>query len=240
MTPSANSQSPHLGASYTSSSGWLSSIIGSFWVAWTSYILFTYSSLRVIIPLVWTPEAEDAFKEVKNTLLNATLLVHWTCPPASSLMHQISSSLLFCSNASTLFGPCLPTSPGSCHLAKPGTVRSTVNYCWSTWGSSASGHCEAILYCHRLQTTHKCECFALDSQSKHHSPCQICHLDFISQFTSDILSLKGSSNTAADALSRVDVDALCAPLSSTPSVNFAAMARAQKMTRHSHSHLGCC
>ena len=57
---------------------------------------------------------------------------------------------------------------------------------------------------------------------------QIRHLDFISQFTSDIRFLKGSSNAAADALSRVEVDALGAPLSSTSSVDVVAMARAQQ------------
>ena len=62
----------------------------------------------------------------------------------------------------------------------------------------------------------------------HHQPRQIRHLDFISQFISDIRFLKGSSNAAADALSRVEVDALCAPLSSTPSIDYAAMAHAQQ------------
>ena len=70
--------------------------------------------------------------------------------------------------------------------------------------------------------------FALARQSQHHSPRQIRHLDFIAQFTSDIRFLKGSSNAAADALSRVEVDTLHASSNSISSIDFASMARAQQ------------
>ena len=46
------------------------------------------------------------------------------------------------------------------------------------------------------------------SSSKHHSLRQIRHLDFIMQFTTDIRFLKGSSNVAADILSRLEMDAI--------------------------------
>ena len=65
-------------------------------------------------------------------------------------------------------------------------------------------------------------------QSKHHSPRQICHLDFIAQFTSDIRFLKGSSNAAADALSRVEVDAIHVLTDTASSIDYAVMARAQQ------------
>ncbi len=41
-----------------------------------------------------------------------------------------------------------------------------------------------------------------------HSPRHVRHWDFISQFTSDIRHVQGSANSAADALSRLNVNAL--------------------------------
>ena len=73
-------------------------------------------------------------------------------------------------------------------------------------------------------TDHKPLTFALSSQSRNHSPCQVRHLDYIAQFTSDIRYIKGTHNATADALSRVEVDAL----HTTPSViDFKAMEEAQ-------------
>ena len=61
------------------------------------------------------------------------------------------------------------------------------------------------------------------------SPCQIRHLDFISQFTSDIRVIKeGASNAAADALSRLEVDVLNTVPDSTSQLDFSSMARAQQ------------
>ena len=79
-----------------------------------------------------------------------------------------------------------------------------------------------------MVTDHKPLTFALTNPSKQHSPRQIRHLDFVSQFTTDIRFLQGSSNLAADALSRVEVDALHIPLHSISSIDYTAMARAQQ------------
>ena len=76
-----------------------------------------------------------------------------------------------------------------------------------------------------IVTDHKPLTFALASQSKHHSPRQIRHLDFIAQFTSDIRFLKGSSNAAADALSRVEVDAICCQTTFHPLISPSWLAR---------------
>ena len=72
-------------------------------------------------------------------------------------------------------------------------------------------------------TDHEPLTVALSSQSHNHSPWQWRHLDFIAQFTADIWYMKGSTNLAADALSRVEVDALQAPTT----LDFQAMAAAQ-------------
>ena len=57
-------------------------------------------------------------------------------------------------------------------------------------------------------TDHKPLTFSLSSHSDQYSPRQIRHLDFISQFTSDIRYVKGTQNVLADALSRVEANAL--------------------------------
>ena len=73
---------------------------------------------------------------------------------------------------------------------------------------------------------HKPLTFVIISSSKHHSPHQIRHLDFITQFTTDIRFLKGSSNVAADALSCLEMDAIHTVDRQT--IDFTAMARAQQ------------
>lgn len=59
-----------------------------------------------------------------------------------------------------------------------------------------------------IRTDHRPLTFALSARTDHHSPRQICQLDFISQFTSDLRHIKGSENAAADALSRVTINAV--------------------------------
>jgi hypothetical protein len=55
-----------------------------------------------------------------------------------------------------------------------------------------------------VYTDHKPLTYALRSSSDKYSPREIRHLDFISQFTSDIRHISGSDNAVADALSRVN------------------------------------
>ena len=77
-----------------------------------------------------------------------------------------------------------------------------------------------------IQTDHKPLIYALSSHLDRHSPQQIRHLDFISQFTSDLRYVPGSANTAADALSRFSANALQVNTSS-PVVDFRELALAQ-------------
>ena len=59
-----------------------------------------------------------------------------------------------------------------------------------------------------VYTDHKPLTRALMSRSTQHSPRQVRHLDFVSQFTGDIRHVKGSENPVADALSRIELNAL--------------------------------
>ncbi|GFW72930.1 transposon Ty3-G Gag-Pol polyprotein [Trichonephila clavipes] len=53
---------------------------------------------------------------------------------------------------------------------------------------------------------------------------QLCHLDLISQYSTDIQHVQGSENTAADALFRIEIDSI----TKSPVLNFKEFALAQK------------
>ena len=67
--------------------------------------------------------------------------------------------------------------------------------------------------------------FALQSHSDRYSPRQLRHLDFISQFTSDIRHVNGTDNCVADALSQIETNALH---QLPPIIDFKAIAEAQQ------------
>ena len=75
-------------------------------------------------------------------------------------------------------------------------------------------------------TDHKPLTFALNTKCDSHSPRQARHLDYISQFTTDIRHVKGTLNVVADALSRMEANAISNH--QPPCLNFTAMAQAQQ------------
>ncbi len=77
-----------------------------------------------------------------------------------------------------------------------------------------------------ILTDHKPLTFAMSSKPDRYSPRQSRHLDYISQFTSDIRHVPGSDNAVADALSRLPVNALHTG-NTTTIVDYQAMAAAQ-------------
>ena len=76
-----------------------------------------------------------------------------------------------------------------------------------------------------MLTDHKPLTHALHTRSDCHSPRQARQLDYISQFTSNIRHIHGSDHVVADALSRIETNALLS--GQPPVVEFAAMAKAQ-------------
>ena len=75
-----------------------------------------------------------------------------------------------------------------------------------------------------VSTDHKPLTFSFATTSNRYTPRQARHLDFISQFTTDIRHVKGSNNPVADALSRIDINTLQQP----NGIDYKAMAVAQK------------
>lgn len=55
-----------------------------------------------------------------------------------------------------------------------------------------------------IYTDHKPLCFAFNERKQNCTPRQFRHLDYISQFTTDIRHISSRSNIVADTLSRVD------------------------------------
>lgn len=59
-----------------------------------------------------------------------------------------------------------------------------------------------------IYTDHKPLVYAFNAKPDRYSPREIRHLDFISQHSTDIRHIKGTSNSAADALSRIEINAI--------------------------------
>lgn len=76
-----------------------------------------------------------------------------------------------------------------------------------------------------ILTDHKPLVYSLFSNSTRYSPRQARHLDYISQFTSDIHHVTGSNNPVTDALSHLDINAIH---HLPQGVDFVAMAAAQQ------------
>ena len=80
-------------------------------------------------------------------------------------------------------------------------------------------------------TDHKPLTFAFTTQSSKLTPRQIRHLDFISQFTTDVRHIKGSDNAVADALSHIEANALHSDSADAvfpPNIDFKDIAAAQQ------------
>ena len=78
-----------------------------------------------------------------------------------------------------------------------------------------------------LFTDHKPLTFSLSTHSDHHTPRQIHHLDYISQFTTIIHCISGHSNPVADALSCIKLNAVISPFQS-PVIDIKELAATQQ------------
>ena len=60
----------------------------------------------------------------------------------------------------------------------------------------------------KVFTDHKLLMYSLSSTSDRYTPRQVCHLDYISQFTTNIIHINSSENPVADALSCMETNAV--------------------------------
>ncbi|GFX37253.1 retrovirus-related Pol polyprotein from transposon 17.6 [Trichonephila clavipes] len=175
-------------------------------------------------PLEWTEEAENSFIAAKTALADATLLKHsipgatlsvWT--DASNF--AIGSSLMQLSNSNWE-----PIAFLSLKLSK--TQQN-----WSTYDRELLEIYTSIKkFRHRLEgrefiiyTNQKPLTYAFKQKPDKCTPRQLRHLDYISQISTDIRYVVGTENKVADALSRVEIDAIIKP----PILDYKKFARTQ-------------
>lgn len=177
--------------------------------------------------LPWSDNATAAFATVKEALAEATLLSHPKPDAPTNIMTDASDVAVGAVLQQRIGNEWCPISYFSKKL-KPAETR------YSTFDRELLAVYLSIKHFRHfvegrtfhVLTDHKPITYALSSHSDRHTPRQVRHLDFISQFTTDIRYIKGADNAVADALSRMRVDALqekCSPV-----VDFKEMAVAQQ------------
>ena len=177
-------------------------------------------------PPPWTDDTTTAFNEIKHALANATLLVHPVPNAPTSVMTDASDTAVGAVLQQHINGQWCPLSFFSRALT-PAETR------YSTYDRELLAIYLSIRHFRyflegrdfHVLTDHKPLTYALASRPERHSPRQVRHLNFISQFTSDLRHVQGSANTAADALSRLDTNAL--HTDNTSVVDFQELALAQ-------------
>ncbi|GFS92105.1 hypothetical protein TNCV_1190701 [Trichonephila clavipes] len=155
-------------------------------------------------PLNWSSEAITAFQRCKQALADAALLSH-PSPSAPLALHVDASDYAIGGALPKLwtlsYSHWLSFPENLLHL-KSLTVPTTVNSLLSTRLSDTFGICWKLEISQCLLTTSP-SLMLLGKKSDKCSPRQIRQLDFISQFTTNIVHIPGSDNIAADVLSRV-------------------------------------
>ena len=167
--------------------------------------------------IVWTDRASSAFISAKEALANAALLTHPKLSAPTCILTDASDVAVGAILQQYIAGNWCPMAYFSKKLKPPETRYSTfdrellaVYLSIKHFSHFVEGREFHVL------TDHKPLTFALNSHSDRQTPRQLRHLDYISQFTTDIRHIKGMDNTAADALSRVGANALMETLTLRP------------------------
>ena len=162
------------------------------------------SAKRDAQPLQWTDAATSAFDQVKHALADAALLSHPKPDAPLCVMTDASDVAVGAALQQKVDNIWQPIAFFSKRL-QPAETR------YSTFGRELLAVYLSIRHFrHYLEgrpffvsTDHKPLTYAVPNSANRHSPREIRHLDFISQFTCDIRYVPGGENPAADALSRV-------------------------------------
>ena len=178
------------------------------------------------IKLCWTDEATSAFEAAKQALASATLLSYPKPNAPTSIM---------CDASDTAVGAVLQQSISGqwCPIAYYSKQLQAAQKRYSTFDRELLAMYQAIKHFRHFVegrqfmvfTDHKPLTHALLVSSDKYTPRQVRHLDYISQFTSDIRHVHGVQNQPADALSRISANALATNISST--IDFVELAAAQ-------------
>ena len=175
--------------------------------------------------LQWSKECITAFNEAKQALAKATLLFYPKPRALTAIMTDASDKAIGAVLQQFVNDQWQPISYFSRKLS-PTETR------YSTFDRELLAIYLAIKHFRHfiegrvftVYTDHKPLTFSLNSKSDKHSPRQIRHLDYISQFTCDIRYVQGQKNPVADALSRVELNTV----GTLQVVNLQTMAAAQQ------------
>ena len=182
------------------------------------------SSSKTSKDLQWTAETTDAFQRAKDALADATVLSHPHTDALTAIVTDASDTAVGAVLQQYINQQWMPI----------GFISKTLSLAekrYSTFDRELLAVYLAIKHFRyfvegcvfRIFTDHKPLTFSLARQSDKYSPRQIRHLEFISQFTTDIRHVRGNDNVVADALSRVEVNGVL-----VPHIDFEAMATAQQ------------
>ena len=171
--------------------------------------------------LLWIEETTAAFNKAKEALANATLLNHPKPSAPTSITTDASDIAVGAVLQQFVDGVWCPTyilllQPSETQYSTSGWELLAVYLSIKHFRHFVEG-CDF-----HIRTDHKPLTFAMGTRPDRQSPRQTRQLDFISQFTSDIRYVKGSENTAADALSRITIN------SASSTIDFQAIALAQQ------------
>lgn len=156
-------------------------------------------------PVVWTPEAEVAFNQCKQDLINATCLAH-PAPTAELILTADASN--------TAVGAVIQQKIND-HLQPLGFFSKRLSEAqrnYSTYDRELLAIFLAIKHFRymvegrifEIHTDHKPLIFAFNKIQNNSSPRQARQLDFIGQFSTNIRHVPGDQNITADCLSRID------------------------------------
>lgn len=158
-------------------------------------------------PFIWTPVLEECFEACKKSLTSATLLAHPNCNATIGLFTDASASHV---------GACLQQRSSHnddwqplAYFSKKLTAKQVE---WPAYYRELLAVYESVQHFrHYLEvqhttiyTDHKPLIYAFAQRREKLPPIQLNQLSFISQFTTDIVHIKGIDNIVADTLSRVE------------------------------------
>ena len=175
--------------------------------------------------LVWTSELDTVFKQSKEALANATMLVHPCHEAPTSLTVDASDVAVGAVLEQLIDGVWKPLAFFSHQLHPPERKYSAFDRELLAL-YLAVHHFRYFLEAHPFiaYTDHKPLTLAFAKVSNPWSPRQQRHLAYISEFTTDVRHIVGKDNSVADALSRTPIHTVSAQVG----IDYTAMANAQQ------------
>ena len=181
-------------------------------------------------PVDWTPETITAFEKSKECLAQATLLAHPEPNAPLAIFSDASDFAVGAALQQWVNGSWQPLDFFSKKLSPAETKYGAYDRELLAIYLAVK-HFRHMVEARsfRIYTDHKPITFAFVKKNNQCSPRQFRHLDFISQFTTDIRHVAGEDNVVADALSRIEELA--------PTLDFEALAAAQVNDRELQQYL---